>query len=357
MPAERASAVARAGVVAALLMALAARLATASDYYDSYDSYYDSAPSAKVKSSAAKAPTGDQFGYYSDDDALYYEQYGYYANDAFGYDDYYEGFVGSLAAMERNASSAAPAPRAGASTLQDCITAPDGKPELAKGTAPCAIAIKGVDKHADLLKGGLDGVYKLASCHNGRPLYLREKSPKGEDRVLWYSTGFGDWDVSNGTAPTEAEILMYGGDTQHAVVPLFVDGWFLGADLMSSSTAGDDDYLPVPATVACADGKVYEEPDVNAAIDGRAGPVLTDDEIESKYRYVYETYGRRPDPSPAVNTGFIVLLVVVGLGSIVAIPYLLVVARDPRRGYQPVGTGGFASIIQQSKKKSSGHIH
>lgn len=56
--------------------------------------------------------------------------------------------------------------------------------------------------------------------------------------MLWYSTGFGDWDVSNGTVPNEAEILMYGGDTQHAVVPLFVDSWHLGADLKSDSNMG-----------------------------------------------------------------------------------------------------------------------
>jgi hypothetical protein len=232
-----------------------------------------------------------------------------------------------------------------------------GKPKLANSTAPCTIALKGVDKHADLLRGGIDGNYKLTSCHNGRPLYLREKSPKGEDRVLWYSTGFGDWDISNGTVPNEAEILMYGGDTQHAVVPLFVEGWHLGADLKSDSNMSDDDYFPVPATVACADGKVYEEPKENAALD-RAGPVLTDDEIEAKYRFVYEKYGRRPDPNPTVNFSFIVLLVMIGLTTVLAIPYLLIYQREVKaRGYQAVATTSFAQIIQQSKKKQSGHIN
>lgn len=33
------------------------------------------------------------------------------------------------------------------------------------------------------------------------------------------------------------------------------------------------------AKVVCADGKVYQEPEVNAALT-KAGPVLTDDEIE-----------------------------------------------------------------------------
>jgi hypothetical protein len=292
--------------------------------------------------------------YYGNDDALYYEEYGYYSNDAFGYEDYYDMPERKSGGSGANGTTAgAPA----ASGLQDCVLGPDGKPKLANSTAPCTIALRGVDKHADLLRGGIDGNYKLTSCHNGRPLYIREKSPKGEDRVLWYSTGFGDWDISNGTVPNEAEILMYGGDTQHAVVPLFVEGWHLGADLKSDSNMGDDDYFPVPATVACADGKVYQEPKVNAALD-RAGPVLTDDEIEAKYRFVYEKYGRRPDPNPTVNFSFIVLLVMIGLTTVLAIPYLLIYQREAKaRGYQAVATTSFAQIIQQSKKKQSGHIN
>lgn len=334
-------------LIAAVVLALA-RASAAADYYDyAYDSYYDE-----------KAPvTDDEFGYYGNDDSLYYEEYGYYANDAFGYDDYYDAFdKGKRGNVSGAAAGASSAPGGGA--LQDCVML-GGKPQLANGTAPCAISIKGVDKKADLLTGGVDGTYKLTSCHNGRPLYVREKSPKGEDRVLWYSTGFGDWDISNGTLPNEAEILMYGGDTQHAVVPLYVTAWHLGADLNSDANGmGDDDYFPVDAKVACADGKVYEEPKYNAALD-KAGPVLTDDEIEAKYRFVYEKYGRRPDPNPTVNFSFIVLLVVAGLGTVLAIPYLLIYQRDAKAkaGYAPVATTSFAQIIQQSKKKQSGHIN
>jgi iron-regulated transporter 1 len=233
-----------------------------------------------------------------------------------------------------------------------------GKPKLSNGTAPCAISIKGVNAKADLLRGGIDGVYKLSTCYQGRAMYVREKSPKGEDRVLWYNPQFGDWDISNGTKPDENDILMYGGDMEHAVVPLFVTGWHLGADLNSDpSGMGDEEYFPVEAKVACADGKVYEEPEHNAALE-KAGPILTDEEIEAKYRLVYEKYGRRPEPNPTVNLSFIVLLVLIGLTTILAIPYLLVYQRDAKgKGYQPVATTSFAQIIQQSKKKQSGHIN
>jgi len=130
------------------------------------------------------------------------------------------------------------------------------KVKLANGTAPCDLSITGVDKKATLLAGGIDGVYVLSSCHNSKPLYIRKKSPAGEDRVLWYSNSFGDWDISKGTTPNEAEILMYGGEVEHASVPLFVSNWHLGADLAANSSMGIDDYMPVSLAIKCADGTV-----------------------------------------------------------------------------------------------------
>lgn len=68
-------------------------------------------------------------------------------------------------------------------------------------------------------------MYKLSSCYNGRAMYKRVNSPAGENRVLWYSSTYGDWDISKGSDPNEAEILMYGGEMEHASVPLFVTSW------------------------------------------------------------------------------------------------------------------------------------
>lgn len=78
---------------------------------------------------------------------------------------------------------------------------------------------------------------------------------------------------------------------------------------------------------------------------------------QAKYRYVYEKYGRRPEPNPTVSFSFIVLLVMGGLTAVLLIPYLLVYKKDPKRGYAPVATTSFAQVIQQSKKKQSGHIN
>jgi hypothetical protein len=43
----------------------------------------------------------------------------------------------------------------------------------------CDLKIKGLDAYADQLAGGLDGIYKIAGCFNGRPKYVRQKSPEG----------------------------------------------------------------------------------------------------------------------------------------------------------------------------------
>ncbi len=47
------------------------------------------------------------------------------------------------------------------------------------GTKPCDLKIEGADKLLRNLSGGLDGVYAVWSCENGRPLYKRQQSPPG----------------------------------------------------------------------------------------------------------------------------------------------------------------------------------
>ena len=80
-----------------------------------------------------------------------------------------------------------------------------------------------------------------------------------------YSSTFGDWDVSKGTDPNEAEILMYGGEMEHASVPLFVSSWHLGGDLRSGGV--EDEYAPIKVKVACSDGTVYKEDEVRTTPD------------------------------------------------------------------------------------------
>jgi len=52
------------------------------------------------------------------------------------------------------------------------------------GTKPCDVKIEGADKLLRNLTGGLDGVYAVWSCENGRPLYKRQQSPPGRECPL-----------------------------------------------------------------------------------------------------------------------------------------------------------------------------
>lgn len=278
----------------------------------------------------------DDYNYYGDDDTEYYEEYGTYAD---GYDEYYDYY-------DDDADS---------DVVNECSVGADKKVKLANGTATCDLKLEGVDKQAAKLAGGIDGTYKLAGCQNGRGMYKREKSPKGEDRVLFYSNKYGDWDVVNGSTASSDDVLLYGGTFEHAVLPLFVKKWHIGNDLLSAPVKDTrEDYTPVNGTFKCADGKVYKPPVVNKALQ-KVGPVITDDEMQDRLKYIYEKYGRRPDPNPTLNFTFVLLLVMVGLTIVLAIPYFLV-AKKGAKGYQPVATS-FTQVIQQSQKKSSGHIN
>lgn len=306
-----------------LALAVACRLGSAAaqyeydygygyDFYDAEDDFYY-----------------DEYGYYGDEDEAYYEYYGYYADDFAGYEDYY--------AEEYD-------------FFEECTIDMGGKPALANGTASCDISVEGVDKQADRLTGGLDGAYALSGCFNGKPMYKRKDSKAGEERVLWYSSTFGDWDISKGADPNEAEILMYGGEMEHASVPLFVSSWHLGGDLKSDTTLGEDDYLPIAVKVACSDGTVYKHEEVNT-YKPAVGPVLTADEMEAKYRHIYDTY--RADPSPTINFTVVVLLVMTGLTIVLAIPYFLLKKKSAKSSISM----SFAQMLTQSKKKQTGHIN
>mmetsp|Transcript_4811 Transcript_4811/g.10356 ORF Transcript_4811/g.10356 Transcript_4811/m.10356 type:complete len:147 (+) Transcript_4811:95-535(+) len=146
---------------------------------------------------------------------------------------------------------------------------------------------------------------------------------------------------------------MYGGEMEHASVPLFVSSWHLGGDLKSDTTLGQDDYLPISVKVVCSDGTVPTTEEV-VTHTPRVGPILTDAELEAKYRYIYDKYGSSSEPSPTINFTFVVLLVMTGLTIVLAIPYFLLRKKGAK---SPSIAASFSTLLQQSKKKSSGHIN
>ncbi len=71
------------------------------------------------------------------------------------------------------------------------------------GTNTCDLLVTGIDRHADLLTGGLDGLYRLVSCFDGKPWYRRLAGPPGEPRSLFYNEFYGDWQFSSSEEPSE----------------------------------------------------------------------------------------------------------------------------------------------------------
>jgi hypothetical protein len=134
------------------------------------------------------------------------------------------------------------------------------KVTLAKGVPSCDLKLEGVDRlSGPLLAGGLDGIYKLESCMNGKPLYRRQRGRKGQERVLFFSKLFYDWDISNGTRPNEQDILMYGEPRGVDLkTPLEAETWLLGVDLIKRPDVykayrwSGGDYQPISARFSCA---------------------------------------------------------------------------------------------------------
>jgi iron-regulated transporter 1 len=324
-------------VAFALLLALAPLIRASSYVYDfAYDSESDD-------SSYEDLADYDEYNYYGDDDEDLYNEDGGYADDLFGYEEYYGDY------------DDADDYGTGEEGKQTCTQDKAGKFNMSAEAAACDIKIEGVDKYADLLIGGIDGVYKIIGCHHNKAKYQRVNSPPGEDRVMFSSPDFGDWDIAK--ALKEDDILMYGGDLLHHQSPLHVPEWRLGTDLSSkfANSSTDNDYAQIDGvTLKCADGQVVKPPEVNRAVQ-KQGPGLTPEEEEAKWKQLYDRYARRPEPNPTVNFSFMILLVMFGLSIVMMIPYAIV-KRRPAKGLQPVANS-FAQVIQQSKKKQSGHVN
>ncbi|KAG2498301.1 hypothetical protein HYH03_003562 [Edaphochlamys debaryana] len=127
------------------------------------------------------------------------------------------------------------------------------------GTETCSLLVQGVDGHADRLEGGMDGLYLLAGCFEGKPVYLRRRLgyPEGEDRVLYFNPNFGAWEFSVGREPNVDQLVL-AGDEGH-VSPIDVPRWHLAAafnsDQASLLPSEDEElfYVAAGVSVMCGD--------------------------------------------------------------------------------------------------------
>lgn len=226
----------------------------------------------------------------------------------------------------------------------DCEVGEDGKVSLL-GLDACDLQIKGADGFLDNLKGGLDGVYSVVSCNDGRPVYKRKNS-QGGDRLLWYSALYKDWDFNVGSEVVESDILGYGGDGVAEERPQFVpmDKWNLLAEHSSKNGEEMKDFVQVQLTITCADGSVTTATKREGPLLGDH-PLLDDAEWEAKYAKVFNKYSKKNEPK--INTMFVAVVVISGIAVVLGIPYLVYFKRHPRsKAY---------SLLNHGRKTLAGH--
>eukprot|EP01023_Acetabularia_acetabulum_P015041 TRINITY_DN1729_c0_g1_i3.p2 TRINITY_DN1729_c0_g1~~TRINITY_DN1729_c0_g1_i3.p2 ORF type:complete len:522 (-),score=154.12 TRINITY_DN1729_c0_g1_i3:697-2262(-) len=295
------------------------------DAYDNYDDYYDD--SYYEYNDYMYNGLYDDY-YYGDyyyeaedyQDYEYYGDYGYYGvydenGEIYGmsedYDDDYEYLYDYFSFDE-----------------DKCEFNDKGEIVFNASMNVCDVKVEGADKHLKNLDGGIDGVYTLAGCHNSRPKYVRYQPEKFE-RVLWFSTVFGDWDIGLGSEPDEQDIIMYGGDGLDEERPNFINpqSWAIAADVVSKDEERlvlFEDYLSIDLTVTCSDGKTLDRPERSTV--GKM-PLLTADEMEQQYRQIYDKYGNKK-PEPSINFAMVIVIVFVGMGVVLGLPYMLARRTD-----------------------------
>ncbi|EIE23585.1 hypothetical protein COCSUDRAFT_65999 [Coccomyxa subellipsoidea C-169] len=293
-----------------------------------------------------------QYGY--NDDLNYYDDYqlytaGYHydmydeSDDGFYYNQYtgdYDDVYGDYFFEDAE------------ETEVDCRIGADSSPVF-NGTKPCDLKIEGADKLLRNLSGGLDGVYAVWSCENGRPLYKRQQSPPGQDRVLWYSVQYRDWDVTNGSVAQEDDILMFGGSGGRESRPQYVQNeWSIATEFLKDFT-GVEEYNRIDLTVVCADGTQTELPALQKF--GKT-PLLMDDEMEAQYKMVYNRAMARNDASAEINLGLVTLFVMIGLGIVFGLPYLVARNRRMRKERGSASApSALSNILELTRKR--GHVN
>eukprot|EP00951_Prasinocladus_malaysianus_P032238 scaffold312892_cov50-Prasinocladus_malaysianus.AAC.1 len=175
---------------------------------------------------------------------------------------------------------------------------------------------------------------------------MYKRSDKAE-RLLWYSALYKDWDFNEGGVVVESDILGYGGDGLAEERPQFVPRgkWNLIGEY--SSAPGDEykDFTQLTLDIKCADGTEIEpsKPTASAPQFG-AHPLLTDDEWEAKYAQIYKRYSRK---EPKINTMFVAIVILAGVGIVLGIPYLVYFKKNPRsKAY---------SLLNHGRKHLAGH--
>eukprot|EP01025_Chloroclados_australasicus_P058143 TRINITY_DN727_c1_g2_i2.p1 TRINITY_DN727_c1_g2~~TRINITY_DN727_c1_g2_i2.p1 ORF type:complete len:457 (+),score=33.01 TRINITY_DN727_c1_g2_i2:163-1533(+) len=204
-----------------------------------------------------------------------------------------------------------------------CYKNDKGQVVLNSSISVCDVELKGADVYTNALEGGIDGVYNVVGCHNNRPKYVR-LDQKGQERVLWWSSVFGDWDINTGSEPDVMHIICFGGDNLGEERPNFVNptSWALARDVYTekqdqNTSQPTDLFKYIRLNITCTDGQVLKNDELY--LMGR-NPLLTDSEMEMQYRMIFQRY--QGQKMPQYSTLFVLVVVFSGIGIVLCIPVM-----------------------------------
>eukprot|EP01024_Parvocaulis_polyphysoides_P019151 TRINITY_DN18621_c0_g2_i1.p1 TRINITY_DN18621_c0_g2~~TRINITY_DN18621_c0_g2_i1.p1 ORF type:complete len:599 (+),score=91.73 TRINITY_DN18621_c0_g2_i1:91-1797(+) len=281
-------------------------------------------------------------------DYQYYGDYGYYS----GYD--FEGifkYAENLPEVDNQYDLFK-------DTEDVCFKNSKGEIVLNASMEICDVRLEGADKFQMSFQGGIDGVYELSGCHNGRPKYIRY-GPQGQERVLWWSKFFGDWDINAGTEPDADNILCHGGQGHDEERPNFVNSssWALSKLKKTNTTNNRQNpekvFELIELNVTCTNGKSLNQPEFSKF--GKQ-PLLTDEEMDYQYRMIYEKYSRQQPPQPQINGVLVIMVLFTGLGVLLGIPYLVVkrnnkkLNKNKNRNNKGTAVNKFKEYIDMEKQ-------
>lgn len=231
---------------------------------------------------------------------------------------------------------------------------PPHHPHPHEGTA-CDVEVKGGDAALDKLQGGIDGTYKAQGCFEGKPFYKREGK---EGPYLYYTPLAGAWDFApNLDEPLDSTVLVYSegefgfiSDRPQLVTP---GQWYLSTDHMKKPKNADAAFEAHPSfTVACAAGSsdsvAVKLSDIRE--EGfMAGPLLTDEEMNSQYAEVFKNNSDSGTAFKVVTVMMLVAIALFGLSMTLGVPCLLYFKRIE-------ATRSLVEYVEHQRKQATGRL-
>uniref|UniRef100_A0A061RS35 Uncharacterized protein n=1 Tax=Tetraselmis sp. GSL018 TaxID=582737 RepID=A0A061RS35_9CHLO len=159
---------------------------------------------------------------------------------------------------------------AGIQSLPDCQNLGVNHVKM-NGTRACDLRVRGSKDVLDKLPSNLDGLYIISGCYKGLPYYVRQSSPTGEGRMLFFSPYYFDWEFMRdigGLPKADSQSFAFGGYGVGEERPQIVrERMWRGLGAYSSAGLEGRTWLEMPLEVECVN-----DVGVNVEFQGEVQP-------------------------------------------------------------------------------------